>query len=139
MYKPWKPIERVFSTHPSIDWRIDNRTVLLNWTEWRNNECQFEMELKFEEGIAGIFCLDESTYQTTRGLGFPAENEINSEGFKPLPWPAWKSELNYRKHFYGDLGEVSYTAMYSYYFVGSETVILIDIADSEAIINVKKA
>jgi len=97
------------------------------------------MEIKFEDAIAGIFCFDESTYQTTRELGIPAENEFNSEGFKPIPWPAWRSELNYRKILYGELGEISYTDLYSYYFVGSETVLLVDIADSEAIINVKKA
>ncbi len=139
MYKPWKPIDRILSTHPYIDWRVDNRSVILSWTEWLNNECQFEMEVKFEDGIAGIFCLDESTYETTGDLGIPTGSELVSTGFEPIPWPAWKSELNYRKHLYGELGEISYTDVYSYYFVGSETVLLIDIADSEAIINVKKS
>ena len=139
MYKPWKPVDRVFSTHPCIDWCVDSRSVILRWTEWLNNDCQFELELKFEEGVAGIFCLDESTYQTTHELGIPAGDEFHSQGFEPLPWPAWKSELNYRKHLYGALGELSYNKMHSYYFVGSETVLLIDIADSEAVIDIKKA
>ncbi len=79
MYRPWKPIERIFSTHPYIDWCVSNRTIVLNWTEWLDKECQFEMELKFEEGITGIFCLDESTYQTTAEFGLPAEPEINAQ------------------------------------------------------------
>jgi len=139
MYKPWKPVERIFSTHPFIDWCVSSRSVVLNWTEWLNNECQFEMEVKFEEGLAGILCIDESTYQTTKLFGIPEESEINTQDFKPLPWPAWKSELNYRKHLYGELGEIIYTEIYTYYFVGSETVLLIDIADAEPVIKVKKA
>lgn len=138
MYKPWKPIERVLSTHPCIDWRVEGRSVIINWTEWRNSECRFEMELQFV-GIAGIFCFDESTYQTAKNLGIPSENEIDACGFAPIPWPAWRSTLNYRKHLYGALGEVNYIDVYTYYFVGSDTVLILDVADSEAAIDVKKA
>lgn len=139
MYKPWKPIERVLSAHPCIDWCVYGRSVILNWTEWRNNECLFEMELKFEEGIAGIFCFDESTYQTAGNFGIPSDNEIDACGSSPIPWPAWRSALNYRKHLYGDLGKVSYTDVYTYYFVASDTVLLLDVADAEASIDVKKS
>ncbi|MCF6226713.1 MAG: hypothetical protein L3J22_10505 [Xanthomonadales bacterium] len=114
---------------------MEGRTVSLKWTEWLNNKCQFEMEVQFKEGIAGIYCFDESTYQTTAiHLGVPSEVELDKGGFKPIPWPAWKSELNYRKHLYGDLGAALYENMYSYYIVGSETVILLDVADSEPVI-----
>lgn len=109
------------------------------WTEWLNNQCQFEMEIKFEHGLAGMLCLDESTYQTASKLEMPLERELDSEGFKPLPWPAWKSHVNYRRHLYGDLGELNYTNIDTYYFVGSETVLLLDIADVEPEITVKKA
>ncbi len=138
MYKPWLPIDRILSTHPVIDWRVDNRSLILTWKEWKNNKSQFEMEIRFDDGIAGVLCLDESTYQTTRGLGIPDEHELDCEGFQPLPWPAWRSELNYRKSLYGELGEITYKEMYSYYFVGSETVLLLDIADAEPLINVTK-
>lgn len=97
------------------------------------------MEIKFDNGIAGVLCVDESTYQTTSGLGVPDEHEFDSKGFQPLPWPAWKSEVNYRKNLYGELGELTYEEMYSYYFVGSETVLLLDIADADPVIIVKKS
>lgn len=139
MYKPWKPVDRILKTHPQIDWKVENRSVVLSWTEWLDNQCQFEMEIKFENGLAGLLSLDESTYQTASDLGMPLDSELDSGGFEPLPWPAWKSKLNYRKHLYGALGELNYTDFYSYYFVGSETVLLLDIADSEPKINVRNA
>lgn len=96
------------------------------------------MEIGFEEGAAGVICLDESTCQTTGTLGISTENELDTEGFEPISWPAWRSEVNHRKHLYGHLGGLVYTDVYSYYFVGSETVLVLDIADSEAIIKVTK-
>ncbi|HEB92315.1 MAG TPA: hypothetical protein ENI94_02390 [Gammaproteobacteria bacterium] len=139
MYKPWKPIERMLYTHPSIDWRVESRSVTVSWAEWFNNTCRFEMEITFKEGIAGIFCFDESTYQTTNAQCLPTDNEMDGTGFSSIPWPAWKSTLNYRKPIYGELGELIYSDVFSYFFVGGETVLLIDIADSEAIVDVKKA
>lgn len=138
MYKPWKPAGRIFKAHPQIDWKVEQRSVVLSWTEWLDNQCQFEMEIVFENGLAGLLCLDESTYQTACDLGAPQESELDSEGFEPLPWPAWKSEQNYRKRLYGALGELNYTDIYTYFLVGSDTVLLIDIADSEPTINIKQ-
>jgi hypothetical protein len=97
------------------------------------------MVISFEGGIAGVFAIDESTYSTTEGIGIPGEEEFDAKDFEPLPWSAWKSERNYRKHLYGILGDVSYRDLYTYYFVGSETVLLLDIADSEPEIDVKKS
>ena len=138
MYKPWKPVDRTFSPHPQIVWRVENRSVVLVWTEWLNNQRQFEMEIKFENGLAGLLCVDESIHQTVSNFELPLESELVSESFESLPWPAWKSELNYRKHLYGALGDLIYTAIYSYYLVGSDTVLLLDVADADPEITVRK-
>ena len=112
MFLPWKPIERNLSTHPHIDLNLEGRSVIFNWTEWRSQACQFEMEIKFDNGVAGLFCVDESTYQTTEEFVLPNESEIDPSDFKPIPWPAWRSELNFRKHLYGELGELNYIELY---------------------------
>lgn len=137
MYKPWKPLDRLFTPHPYLEWQVHDRTLMLTWSEWFDNECRFRMEVRFENGLAGLFCFDESVYQTAEdALGVPAETELDWKNFSPIPWPAWISEPNYRKHLYGDLGELFYDIVYSYYIVGSETVLLFDIADSEPVVNV---
>ena len=139
MYRPWKPIDRVLGLHPNLDWKVENRSLSISWTEWLHNKCQFEMIITFEGGIAGLITVDESTYSTTQGLGIPGEEEFDAKDFAPIPWPAWKSERNYRKPLYGDLGKLCYRDLYTYYLVGNETVLLLDIADSEPVIKVKNA
>lgn len=138
MYRPWKPIDRVFRPYPSLSWKVENRSITISWTEWLHNKCQFEMVISFEGGIAGVFAIDESTYGTTENLGIPGEEEFDAKDFDSLPWPAWKSERNYRKQLYGILGDVSYRDLYTYYFVGSETILLLDIADSKPQIDIIK-
>jgi len=77
------------------------------------------LEIEFDGGLAGFHAFD-------------------SGDFKPLPWPFWRSESNDRIRLYGDLGQISYGNIDTYYLVGADTVLWFDIADCTPTITVKR-
>jgi hypothetical protein len=86
-------------------------------------------DIAFDDGLAGLVAIDESTYASTRGYGLPDPDDFDASGFAPLPWPAWKEEGSPRAALYGDLGSIVYRTVDSYFLYGGNAVLLIDVAD----------
>jgi len=135
LYIPWKPIEHTLEPHPDLSWNVTGRTLTLDWIQVFGSEIR--LEIVFHDGLAGLVAVDESAYQSAGGLGLPVPAMLYSSGFSSLPWPAWKEANTSRAQLYGDLGKVCYRLMDSYWFVGTDTVLLIDVADCEPLVTMK--
>lgn len=129
MFRPWNPIKRRLRTHPSLSWKIDDLSVTINWEEWRNQVCEFSMRIHFADGLVGHIATDESIHFVAPY--FPSEDNLINDAGVELPWPAWISDKNYRLPLYTEYATTIYKSVVSYYFHGSETVLLLDINDSE--------
>lgn len=129
MYKPWQPLSLAFSCHPLLNWKNDGRTLQILAEFWMTGAAGLKLSILFEEGLAGFHAFDESTYQSVEDLLGP--NLLDGEGFDHLPWPFWISRSNDRINLYGDLGQLCYKHIDTYWLVGAETVLWFDIADAE--------
>jgi len=133
MYRPWKPLDLCLSCHPIFKWRVDGRTISIIAEFWMTGALGLILEIQFEEGLAGFHAYDESTYQSVEGL--PGPNDFDISDFKPTPWPFWVSDSNDRIQLFGDLGEISYEKIDTYYLVGGDTVLWFDVSDCEPSVN----
>jgi hypothetical protein len=132
MYRPWSPLESVRvqladRPFPQLAWSVQGRSVLIHWTETFGPATCFD--IAFDNGLAGLIAVDESTYASVRSYGLPAPDQFDAPDFTPLPWPVWREVNSGRAKLYGDLGGLSYTALDSYWFSGGNVVLLIDVAD----------
>ena len=132
MYRPWLPRNDLLNGadragFPQLSWSVHGRSVLVHWKETFAPLQRFD--IAFDDGLAGLVAIDESTYASTRGYGLPNPDEFDASGFAPLPWPAWKEEASPRAALIGDLGGLVYRTVDSYYLSGGNVVLLIDVAD----------
>ena len=132
MYHPWMFAHDMRTAEsapplPQLAWSVRDRSVVVHWTGASGPVQQFD--ITFEDGLAGLVAVDESTYATTCGCGLPRPEQFDASGFPPLPWPAWKEENSPRAEVYGDLGRLHYTRIDSYYLSGANFVLLLDVAD----------
>lgn len=128
MYKPWQPLGLVLSCHPLLQWKNDGRTLHILAEFWMTGAAGLKLSITFEEGLAGFHAFDESTYQSVEGL--PGPNLLDGKNFNHLPWPFWISPANDRISLYGDLGQICYEHIDTYWLVGAETVLWFDVADA---------
>jgi hypothetical protein len=129
MFRPWKPVDHRLRTYPSLSWKIENLSVTIHWEEWRNQVCEFRMKIHFADGLVGHLAADESIHFAAPF--FPSEEVLIHDSETELPWPAWVSDKNFRLPLYTDYAASIYNSLVSYYFHGSETVLLLDINDAE--------
>src|ERR1700753_2570045 len=104
MYRPWVFVDELLSARPfpQLAWSVRGRSVVVHWKETFGPAQEFE--ITFDNALAGLVALDESTYASTDGYGIPGPDQFDSSGFTQLPWPAWRDEKSTRAAVYGDLG-----------------------------------
>jgi len=132
MYRPWIPLNDLLkragrAPFPQLSWSVQGRSVLVHWKETFAPMQQFD--IAFDDGLAGLVAIDESTYASTRAYGLPGPDEFDASDFAPLSWPAWKEEASARAALYGDLGSLVYRKVDSYFLCGGNVILLIDVAD----------
>lgn len=126
MFKPWQPFGYVLKKQQcGFDISINERTIKIIRSQWINQECVDAMTIEFSHGIAGLFMFDETTdrsavYSPENTLAFDLST-FDSDGSE-----AWIEENSPRKALYGELGELFYEKIDSYYFVGQSINFLID-------------
>lgn len=126
MFKPWQPFDHVLKRQQcSFEISIIERTIKIIRSQWINKECVDAMTIEFTHGIVGLFMFDETTdrsaiYSPENTLAFD-HSTIDSDGCE-----AWFEENSPRKALYGELGELFYEKIDSYYFLGQSINFLID-------------
>ena len=135
MFRPWRPIDVDIECHPELRYEIAGRTLRVHLIQIYGKK--LELDLHFHECIAGLLIFDESVYQSTSIAGLPKPSDLDAQEFARIPWPIWKEAATPRTNLYGDLGRSSYKSMDSYYIVGCDTVMLVDVADGEPHISVR--
>ena len=128
MFHPWRPLDREWKAHPSLKWHVDDLGVTVWLEEWSDSTCQIAVEIRFDH-LVGQIATDESIHFVSPY--FPKEEELQDDGSVDLPWPIWRSSTNYRRDLYTDFASEIYGSVVSYLFHGSETVLLLDVNDSE--------
>jgi hypothetical protein len=136
MFRPWRPIEFDIRCHPELRYEVEGRTLRVHLFQFAGPK--FELDIHFDECVAGLIVVDESVYQSSSIVGLPGPSDFDDGGFSPIPWPMWKEMATPRVSLYGDLGRVTYKSMDSYYIVGCDTVVLLDVADGEPRISVRE-
>jgi hypothetical protein len=134
VFKPWRPIDRDFGCHPELIYSLSGRTLRVRLRQTFGPA--LEIEIEFADCIAGLLVIDESVYQSSLAFGLPKASDFEFGRFAPIPWPLWKEAATPRSALYGDLGRGSYKSMDSYYIVGADTVMLVDVADDEPSISI---
>ena len=86
MFTPWNPTKRNLTLHPSLKWFVKDRSLTVKATFESDNP--FSIIIKFEESLASIRSVDESTYQSTNDLPLP--NQLNNTN---------SIDLSYHKSF----------------------------------------
>jgi len=132
MYRPWIFNEDILnagipSPYPQLTWSGRGRSLLVHW---ETNFAPIQrFDIGFDDALAGLVAIDESTYASTRDYGLPGPDEFDGTDFAALPWFVWKEEDSTRASLYGDLGSITYRKIDSYFFYGGDVVLLIDVAD----------
>jgi hypothetical protein len=92
MYRPWIPLHDMLERaggppFPQLSWSVQGRSVVIRWVESFAPATPFE--IAFDNGLAGLVAIDESTSASVRGYGLPDPDQFDATDFAPLPWPAW--------------------------------------------------
>ncbi len=74
MYRPWIPLDGMpvagAPPFPQLSWSVQGcRSVVIRWEETFASARPFE--IAFDDGLAGLVAIDESTYASVRGYGLP--------------------------------------------------------------------
>jgi hypothetical protein len=128
MYLPWQPVEGRHLDAPDLDISCSGTGVRIEWHSLAGTGPSFE--IVFQRGLAGLLIVDESSYMSS-DLGLPVPSQFADAAAPRLPWPAWYESESPRMALYGDLGRLIYTQITSYYLVGGDVALLLDIADCE--------
>jgi hypothetical protein len=121
MYRPFIPLNDLLdragrARFPQLSWSVQGRSVIIHWEESSAPIPRFD--IAFEDGLAGLVAIDESTYASTRGYGLPGPDEFDATDFEASP----------RAALYGDLGSLVYRKVDSYFLQGGDVVLLIDVS-----------
>lgn len=126
MFKPWLPFgDTLINQRCGFEISIIERTIKIMRTQWLNKECIEAITIEFSHGIVGLFMFDETTdrtaiYSPENTLKFD-HSTTGSHGCE-----TWIEEDSPRKALYGELGEMFYEKIDSYYFLGQSINFLID-------------
>jgi hypothetical protein len=83
------------------------------------------MRIHFPTGVVAVLSVDESIHFAAPFI--PTDAELTADDSTPTPWPAWISDVNYRRPHYSSYAEEIYSSVVSYYIHGDDVVVLLDI------------
>ena len=124
MFTPWQPLHDVRLDMPQLAFAFQPPKLVVEWRDTFGKGPNITITFG---RVASLLVVDESTCASASDLGLPLPEQFETS---PERCHVWREAGSGRKALFGDLGALLYEHIDTYYIVGGNVVLLIDVTDA---------